>query len=418
MIYVRSIICTVILLLTLNILSGCDGSQLETSPDSLTTSSVPPTDSDESGNLDELSEIKIVDQIKLEIENGYISSISPNGDWLLIHKQNEEDIDEFCIYGSRPLDEIYCVNFDVNISTREYHIYSIWSPDSNNILFRILDANPDSPTPNSIQILSVKDAVLQDMTMSLILDNGFDFLTWMNDNESFIYSTKYIDDEEIGGAIVYKFEIGSGKSEELFIETFDSFPGSISPGKMWTTDDMQTMIYSVVVMSDPMGGAILRATTAEDGYSREILVPFGGQELGIPSLRDVTNQWDYALITHGKLFGSITRDTPFSLLNLNNGESNSLGKLDPIGERNYPQGLMYFEDAAFSPDGSKIVRMYRDDSDELRLTIYQIDGGFEYDIWDPDFPEFGLRSPIYISWTGSNTIIIVTIYGSYLLLLE
>jgi hypothetical protein len=407
---------TVILLLTLNILSGCDGSQLEASPDSLTTSSVHPTDSDESGNLDELSEIKVVDQIKIEIENGYISSVSPNGDWLLIHKLNEEDIDDFCIYRLRPLDEIYCVNFDVNISSGEYYFYAIWSPDSNNILFRIYDVRPNSPTPNSIQILSVKDTVLQDMTMSLILDNGFDFLTWMNDNESFIYSTEYYDDEDISGSIVYKFDIGSGKSEELFIETFDSFPGRIDHGKMWATDDMQTMIYSVVVVSDERMGGILRANIAEDGYSREILVPYGGQGVEIPSLRDITNQWDYALVSHDLY--SIRRDTQFSLLNLNNGEINSLGKLDPIGEKNYGEYPFYYEDAVFSPDGSKIVRMYHDDSDELRLTLYQIDDGYEYDIWDPDFPEFVIPYPINISWTDLNTIIIDTSYGSYLLLIE
>jgi len=113
--------------------------------------------------------------------------------------------------------------------------------------------------------------------------------------------------------------------------------------------------------TEPTNGVWIADSNGQN--AKQLLVP--DQQLGAPVLADVSAKGDRALIWYtGGAQGALKLNVSyFALLDLSSGQTTSL---KPQGEFT---GLV---NAAFSPDGSKVLCVYRDTNKQVHLVVRDV----------------------------------------------
>jgi hypothetical protein len=140
-------------------------------------------------------------------------------------------------------------------------------------------------------------------------------------------------------------------------------------------------------------------------------------KLGAPLLTDVSAQGDKALIYYRQRASTDFFSQPnlsyFAMVDLNSGAVEPLKQ--PTSDAVAFYGPM---DAAFSPDGTKILYVYRDASEQILLAVRDLDGGTENVLTTLEKPVAFVGHQFSLTWAEDDRIYIPQLGLSFALGIE
>jgi len=355
------------------------------------------------------AEWQVIQQREIEIEGGQILSLSPDGKWLAVEKGQM-----LCTYQVESLTEQACAQLE----SRSLDLHSVtWSPDSTKIAF----------TENFLVYFHESDLWLMEAEtgeLNNLTDDGVDRYqiggevmdkalidltpAWSPDGEMLLFVRSTRSGGDWQGTALYRIPTKGGDPEKVLSVT-DEEPIIVRYGLSWTADG-KNILYTRFghEFIDPNNGIWMAEA---DGDNPERLLGITKQEMGPPFLLEVSAQGDKALIWYYAValsFSSEPNISYFALLDL------ETGRVEPLKQARGTE-IEFFGvlNATLSPDGSKVLYIYKPAKDAYQLVARDLDGEAENVLWSFEQPlsppsEFGLG----LDWADDDTIFVVDGSGS------
>ena len=313
------------------------------------------------------ADLKVTTQRDLKIEGTRLISLSPDGKWLAAMRGTSA-----CIIAVDTLADKQCAEVTTGVLDRQSFV---WSPDSQRIAFT--EDLPRRMIESDIWTLAVDSGQLTDLTPDNMSGGIFklpkdspDMLDtmpgWSPDGQSLIFSRS---DRNSGSTTLYRISVKGGSPEKI-LDAPGSGPLAMWYGPRWLSTGK--IVYTVYYpkQTEPTNGVWLADRNGQN--AKQLLAP--DPQLGVPILADVSAKGDRALIWYigAAQYGAKPNVAWVALLDLNNGETVPLKPaVEFLGPTN----------AAFSPDGSKIIYVYRSIADgQTLLAVRDVQGGVDNNI--------------------------------------
>ncbi len=315
------------------------------------------------------TDLYVAEQREIEIEDGRVHSLSPDGRWLLVETNRA-----LCIYQTEPVQLKTCVDQpDNSVDWRNV----AWSPDGSRVAF----------TQDFIRMFVDSDLwVLEAETGKLtnLTDDGVDRFrpgsqdslqvdlcpTWSPDGKSLLFSRSSYSEGEWQGTALYRIPADGGDPQKLL--SVSEEPAAVWFGLAWVGNARILYTVNSRETDDPANGIW---AADQDGQNPQHLLGATDSDMGPPFLADVANGGDKALVWYYAAsirFAAAPNRSFFALLDLQTGEVTALKQAQGTElEFGGPA------DATLSPDGSKILYTYRDASGDFGLAVRQVEGGEE-----------------------------------------
>ena len=340
------------------------------------------------------ADLKVTAQRDLKIDNTRIIALSPDGKWLAALRDKA-----VCIIAVDTLADKQCAEVKTgSLDTRSI----VWSPDSKRIVFT--EDLPRYMFESDIWTLAVDSGQLTDLTpdnvsgsfLKLTKDSAALLDTmpgWSPDGQTLIFSRS---DRNDGLTTLYRVAVNGGSPEKI-LDAAGSGPIAVWYSPRWLGNGKIVYTINHPKQTEPTNGVWLADSNGQN--AKQLLVP--DQQLGAPILTDVSAKGDRALIWYtGGAQGALKPNVSyFALLDLNSGQAIPL---KPSGE------FTGLANAAFSPDGSKIVYVYRDTNKQAHLVVRDASGKTDNDLFSTSAP-LGYSDYLQgLDWTNNDTLYAAT----------
>jgi len=349
------------------------------------------------------AELQVTAQREVEIEGGRILSLSPDGQWLAVEKAKT-----LCVYQAESLTEQICTPLE----GRSLDLHSVaWSPDSQQIAFT--ENFPVYLHESDLWLMLVETGELNNLT-----DDGVDRYqlggegmdkalidlkpTWSPDGKTLLFARSTQSGGAWQGTSLYRVPAKGGDAQQVLSVT-DEEPAVVWHSLMWSADGKK--IFYTLASHDPdtPDNGVWQAEA--DGDNPERLLGVTNQDMGLPFLLDVSARGDQALIWYypaAMQFGAQPNVSFFKLLDL------KTGSLEPL-KRATSEEVEFFGilNATLSPDGSKILYIYKPAQGAYRLVVRDLDSEEENVLVEFEEPrgitrEFGMG----LDWVEDDTIFV------------
>ncbi len=304
------------------------------------------------------ADLKVSAQRDLKIDNTRIISLSPDGKWLAALRDRSA-----CIIAVDTLADKQCAE----VKTGSLDSRSItWSPDSRRIAFT--EDLPRYMFESDIWTLAIDSGQLTDLTpdnvsggvLQLPKDSAATLDTmpgWSPDGQTLIFSRS---DRNNSSTALYRVSVNGGSPEKI-LDAAGSGPIAVWYGPRWLGNGKIVYTINHPKQSEPTNGIWLADSNGQN--AKQLLAP--DQQLGAPFLADVSAKGDHALVFYsGALqYAAHLNVSYWALLDLT---SDQTVPLKPAAEFLGPAN------AVFSPDGSKILFVYRALDKQVYLVVRDV----------------------------------------------
>ncbi len=307
------------------------------------------------------TELNVSAQRDLKIDNTQIISLSPDGKWLAALRDRSA-----CIIAVDTLADKVCAEMTTGpLDSRSF----VWSPDSQRLAFTedLLRYMYES----DIWMLSVDNGQLTDLTpdgiFGSVLKLPQDSATtldsmpgWSPDSQTLIFSRS---DRANGSTTLYRISVKGGSPEKI-LDIAGSGPIAVWYGPRWLGNGKIVYTINHPKQSEPTNGIWLADSNGQN--AKQLLAP--DQQLGAPFLADVSATGDRAMVFYSGAFqyAAHTNVSYWALLDLTSGQT---VPLKPAAE------FLYVANATFSPDGSKIIYIYRTADNQTQAMVRGVQSG-------------------------------------------
>lgn len=346
------------------------------------------------------ADLEVESQREVELAEGRIVSLSPDGKWLLVEKQPL-----LCIHDVESLAQHSCTETPVGIDLQ----HAAWSPDSTRVAFteNVFRHFRDS----DVWVWQALDGTLNNLT-----DDGFedDILgipagatvwvdaipAWSPDGKTLVFARTTLTDRGWGATVLCRISAEGGKTEDLV--TVSDSPVVVWGGMRWLEDGRSIVLTMAGSQLDsPENGLWIVGRDGSD--LRRIFTP--DPKLSGIVLLGVSARKNTALIQYqAAMYGGPEPGVPFVfLVDLETGEAVPL--MPPEGP-----GVEFISsppNATFSPDGSKVLYTtnVQADPDGAWLVVRDVAGGEDHVLLKYDAP-LGISQDQGrgLNWAANNRI--------------
>lgn len=348
------------------------------------------------------ADLKVTAQRDLKLDSGQILSLSPDGKWLAVIRDTA-----VCIVAVDTLADKQCANLETGPIDRRS---VVWSPDNRRIAFT--EDLPRLLFESDLWVLDIDSGKLSDLTddglkgdmlnLPREKDTALDSTpAWSPDSQSLLFSRS---DRMSSTTALYQIPAGGGTPQKL-LDVAGTDLIAVWYGPRWLSNGR--IVYTVFqrTLTDPANGVWIADS---NGQNAKQLVSIIDPQLGAPILGDLSAKGDRALMWYSNAlqFAARPNVSYFALLDLNSGQTT---ELKPQGE------FTSLANAAFSPDGSKILYVYRDASQQTHLVVRDAPSTTDHDLYSTSTP-FGLNEAMQgLYWASNDTVYAATSPGSGIL---
>jgi len=361
------------------------------------------------------ADLRVTAQREIEIKDARLLSLSPDGQWLAA----QTEADQLCIYRAEASAKQACALLD---QVRPSLDSIAWSPDSTRIAFT--DDAFRAMFESDIWLLETESGKLTNLTDDGVVGGilrlepegaraWVDTVpAWSPDGKNLVFSRSVFDQDETRQTDLYRISASGGGAEKLFTVSTE-YPMAVWYGTQWS-DDGKHIFYNAYLRKpdDPNGGVW---TVDQDGKNAEQLIG-PDPDLGPPFVVDVAPRQDKLLFVYYQALGSLgTKPNVsfFYLLDLKTGATT------PIKQAQSDE-IEFFtpNNAILSPDGSKVLYVYRTLEKEWRLAVRDLDGETEHILATFDEPVGASREMgLGLNWATDDTLYVARALGQAGLLL-
>lgn len=354
------------------------------------------------------TDLQVAGRKEVEIEGALFLSLSPDGQWLVA----QTGPDQLCFYQAETLQEQSCA-----LLGKELHpsLSSVaWSPDSKRValtdeVFRYM-------IDSDLWVIEAESGKMTNLTDDGVV-GGFlnqaqgapkailDAVpAWSPDGKRITFVRSVYDSENPQGTDIVQIPTDGGKPKTLLTVSADT-PLLIWHGMRWS-DDGKKLYYSVAIPDYSDNGIW---SVDKDGKNPTKLIG-SDPELGPPILVDVASQQNKLLFVYYRALGSLDFEPNTSfyyLLDLETGEAM------PIKQAQSDElEFATVGSAILSPDGSKLLYVYRTLEKEWRLVVRDLDDETEHVLATFDEPVGASREMgMGLDWADDDTLYIVKSLG-------
>lgn len=329
---------------------------------------------------------------------GNILSFSPDGRWLFY--RGGESGSDLCVYDISLLIEKTCASLDEHF-LGFIHTSSIdWSTDSHKLVFT--ENYLESMAESDLWILDIESGELLNITddsmegrFQKLMDDGENFQldlnpSWSQNSEMLVFSRYQFGGGELQAAGILKIS-ADGENPENLLSLDNLFLDNI----FWVDGENPRIIYdNFAGVSDPETGIWI---TDEDGQNNKQLLGVIDPDKGRPLVVDVSAEAGKALVRHSDTFTQEPNVSSYFLLDLTSGST------EPLKEASGEEiEFMAIVSATFSPDGTKVLYVYKEKDGGSIMAVRDLTGGTEYVLGD--YPGRGILEEFGLNWCENNMV--------------
>jgi hypothetical protein len=362
------------------------------------------------------ADLRVTDKREIEIEDGRILSLSPNGEWLVVDKG-----ELLCIYQAASLAEQSCAL----LKDRAHPALGslTWSPQGTRVAFA--DDAVRMMVESDLWVLEAETGKLSNLTDDGATGNllrpepeGSKPLVdaapaWSPDGKTLVFVRSARVSGAWDGTALYRISAGGGDPKKL-LAVAEEEPLVVWWGTRWSGDGKKILYTVAGRESDAPDNGIW--IVEGDGKNPQHILGVTDPDLGSPFLVDVAAKGDKALIWYymaASRFGAEPNVSYFAILDLKTGEVEPLKRA-----RGEEIEFSSPSNAILSPDGSKLLYAYRDlIGGEFRLVVRDVDGETENVLLISEEPLGASFQPgLGLNWAENDTLYVATFGRTHLLL--
>jgi Tol biopolymer transport system component len=338
------------------------------------------------------ADLKVSAQRDLKIDNTRIISLSPDGKWLAALRDRSA-----CIIAVDTLADKVCAE----VTTGSLDSRSItWSPDSRRIAFTedlvryLFESDIWTLAVDSGQLTDLTPDNLSGSVMTFPQDSAATLDTmpgWSPDGQTLIFARSM----RSGGTALYKISADGGTPQKV-LDIAGGGMIAVWYGPHWLNTGKIVFTIFRAKIDDPDNGVWI---VDSNGHNARQLVKVTDKQMGLPILRDVSAKGDRALVFYsGALqYATHTNVSYLALLDLTSGQT---VPLQPAAE------FLNVANATFSPDGSKIIYVYRNADNQTQVLVRDVQSGIDNNLLTQS-TQLGTTTDFTVQgldWTNSDTV--------------
>jgi Tol biopolymer transport system component len=361
-------------------------------------------------------ELRVTAQREVEIENARLLSLSPDGQWLAA----QTGPDQLCFYQAQTLQEKSCASLERELNPSLQSV--TWSPDGSRIaltdeVFRYM-------IDSDLWVIKVESGEMDNLT-----DDGAvgGFLNqaqeapkavldavpaWSPDGKKLTFTRSVYDPENPGGTDILQISADGGTPEKLLTVGAEN-PLLVWHGMQWS-DDGKKLYYSVTHSKPDYADNGIWSVDQGGKNAKQLIGSH--PDLGPPILVAVASKQNQLLFVYYRALGMLGFEPNTSfyyLLDLKSGATTPLKQ----AQSDEPE-FFALNNATLSPDGSKVLYVYRTLEEEWRLAVRDLDDETEHVLATFNEPVGASREMgMGLNWAANDTLYVARALGQAGLLL-
>ena len=343
------------------------------------------------------ADLKVTEPRQIKLDATRVVSLSPDGKWLAAIGDKT-----VCLIAVERLADKRCAELTTGSPDERTFV---WSPDSTRLaltenLFRFMQES-------DIWTLTVDNGQLTDLTPDNVASSVVKLPKsspalldatpgWSPDSQTVIFSRT---DRDHASTALYRVPAAGGAADKILdAPGQDSF--AVWYGPRWLSNGK--IVYNVAHprATDPSNGVWL--ADGDGRNAKQLLSP--DAQRGVPQLIKLSSKGDRALIWYSGASAFAVRPNVsyFAVLDLNSGQAVALKPSDPAG-------FLSVLNATFSPDGSKILYVYRGMDDQAHLSVRDVQSEVDHSLLIQPMPLGASNFPMQgLDWASNDTVYAAT----------